>query len=108
MDRGVWFFGDMSVGCLTYAIVLRHDNFLVKQETAYEVRISDWSSDVCSSDRGGIGVREVVEQDAERPAVADDVVQMDGQHMVLAQPVQFCPEQQIGRASCRERVCKYV
>src|SRR3546814_3093294 len=31
--------------------------FLFKQETAYEVRISDWSSDVCSSDltrRGGV------------------------------------------------------
>src|SRR3546814_9648268 len=25
--------------------------FLFKQKTAYEVRISDWSSDVCSSDR---------------------------------------------------------
>src|SRR3546814_1785985 len=24
--------------------------FLVKQKTAYEMRISDWSSDVCSSD----------------------------------------------------------
>src|SRR3546814_1198957 len=24
--------------------------FLVKQKTAYEVRISDWSSDVCSAD----------------------------------------------------------
>src|SRR3546814_2727471 len=24
--------------------------FLVKQNTAYEMRISDWSSDVCSSD----------------------------------------------------------
>src|SRR3546814_2213953 len=24
--------------------------FFVKQKTAYEVRISDWSSDVCSSD----------------------------------------------------------
>src|SRR3546814_6115735 len=33
--------------------------FLFKQKTAYEVRISDWSSDVCSSDldRGGGGVR---------------------------------------------------
>src|SRR3546814_6999324 len=27
--------------------------FLFKQKTAYEVRISDWSSDVCSSDLGG-------------------------------------------------------
>src|SRR3546814_6960326 len=26
-----------------------------KQKTAYEMRISDWSSDVCSSDRGGGG-----------------------------------------------------
>src|SRR3546814_8257782 len=26
--------------------------FLFKQKTAYEVRISDWSSDVCSSDLG--------------------------------------------------------
>src|SRR3546814_373245 len=26
--------------------------FLFKQKTAYELRISDWSSDVCSSDRG--------------------------------------------------------
>src|SRR3546814_1222781 len=27
--------------------------FVFKQETAYEVRISDWSADVCSSDLGG-------------------------------------------------------
>src|SRR3546814_10015868 len=27
--------------------------FCVKQKTAYEWRISDWSSDVCSSDLGG-------------------------------------------------------
>src|SRR3546814_3648742 len=26
---------------------------LFKQKTAYEMRISDWSSDVCSSDLGG-------------------------------------------------------
>src|SRR3546814_14165416 len=29
--------------------------FLCKQKTAYEMRISDWSSDVCSSDLIGIG-----------------------------------------------------
>src|SRR3546814_10776466 len=27
--------------------------FFCKQKTAYEMRISDWSSDVCSSDLGG-------------------------------------------------------
>src|SRR3546814_11763442 len=29
--------------------------FLFKQKTAYEMRISDWSSDVCSSDLGARG-----------------------------------------------------
>src|SRR3546814_15100682 len=33
--------------------------FFFKQKTAYEMRISDWSSDVCSSDLGG---RRVVAQ----------------------------------------------
>src|SRR3546814_3314899 len=28
--------------------------FLFKQKTAYEMRISDWSSDVCSSDLGSL------------------------------------------------------
>src|SRR3546814_6781081 len=30
------------------------DCFLFKQKTAYEMRISDWSSDVCSSDLPGM------------------------------------------------------
>src|SRR3546814_20467464 len=33
--------------------------FFFKQKTAYEMRISDWSSDVCSSDLGHFG-KEVV------------------------------------------------
>src|SRR3546814_4502695 len=37
--------------------------FFFKQKTAYEVRISDWSSDVCSSDLPGESVRA---RDAER------------------------------------------
>src|SRR3546814_12190208 len=32
--------------------------FFFKQKTAYEVRISDWSSDVCSSDLTGVRVGE--------------------------------------------------
>src|SRR3546814_1913418 len=34
--------------------------FFFKQKTAYEMRMSDWSSDVCSSDLGGgsVGIRE--------------------------------------------------
>src|SRR3546814_4664347 len=38
---------------------MRHDDvgcfFFFKQKTAYEMRISDWSSDVCSSDLTLIG-----------------------------------------------------
>src|SRR3546814_10379841 len=30
--------------------------FVFKQKTAYEMRISDWSSDVCSSDLGLVGM----------------------------------------------------
>src|SRR3546814_3817965 len=30
--------------------------FFFKQKTAYEMRISDWSSDVCSSDLHGLGI----------------------------------------------------
>src|SRR3546814_8746580 len=35
----------LSNMCMRYIII-----FFFKQKTAYEVRISDWSSDVCSSD----------------------------------------------------------
>src|SRR3546814_6773171 len=31
--------------------------FFFKQKTAYELRISDWSSDVCSSDLGRVDLR---------------------------------------------------
>src|SRR3546814_3985945 len=31
--------------------------FFFKQKTAYEMRISDWSSDVCSSDLDHLGVQ---------------------------------------------------
>src|SRR3546814_944357 len=38
------------VRCLTRAFVRYSLVFFFKQKTAYEMRISDWSSDVCSSD----------------------------------------------------------
>src|SRR3546814_4993443 len=37
--------------CLCYVIFYF---FFFKQKTAYEMRISDWSSDVCSSDLAGV------------------------------------------------------
>src|SRR3546814_8847886 len=43
--------------------------FFFKQKTAYEMRISDWSSDVCSSDLKGVGEKAmeilVVERDGQ-------------------------------------------
>src|SRR3546814_2775746 len=36
--------------CLTRMMILLFHFFFFKQKTAYEMRISDWSSDVCSSD----------------------------------------------------------
>src|SRR3546814_8697299 len=36
--------------CNGYRIFLLFIVFFFKQKTAYEMRISDWSSDVCSSD----------------------------------------------------------
>src|SRR3546814_16585473 len=45
--------------------------FFFKQKTAYEMRISDWSSDVCSSDLFGADVLAVA--DGTIVAVRDDV-----------------------------------
>src|SRR3546814_1741985 len=72
--------------------------FFFKQKTAYEVRISDWSSDVCSSDLLARQV-ELVEP---HPTLAQRRVPLVGRHRRQARP------QQIGRASCRERVCQYA
>src|SRR3546814_4995580 len=83
--------------------------FFFKQKTAYEMRISDWSSDVCSSDleaepaRGG---------DAGHVGAVTVAVGHEGHVGEVGQPGQVGGERQvgveIGRASCRERVCQYV
>src|SRR3546814_6958877 len=44
--------------CLVLYVV---DFFFFKQKTAYEMRISDWSSDVCSSDLPDDIIREMRE-----------------------------------------------
>src|SRR3546814_2932053 len=67
-----------------------------KQKTAYEMRISDWSSDVCSSDLlsrlPGTQPEADPVQDAGRPTC--DRHYPDGKFRDV----------EIGRASCRERV----
>src|SRR3546814_21032677 len=125
--------------------------FFFKQKTAYEMRISDWSSDVCSSDLlaiapaalpddGSRACRAVADQasrQARRPCLHVDHRPADGAGRPQPPfPRMGCPSlvdgvrmdqddeefrhdparedaalrrgPQIGRASCRERVCKYV
>src|SRR3546814_657805 len=43
----MWMYGRVYCGCVSIYVCLF---FFFKQKTAYEMRISDWSSDVCSSD----------------------------------------------------------
>src|SRR3546814_2775759 len=113
--------------------------FFFKQKTAYEMRISDWSSDVCSSDlnllrgRALIAARRLVEvrkrsgkaaklnklvgknaattpeglvkafqEDTERKRMMIRTTEATRNRLI------FIVETQIGRASCRERVCQYV
>src|SRR3546814_10300025 len=45
------FVSSMSVSCVIFVCLVFFLFF--KQKTAYEMRISDWSSDVCSSDLAG-------------------------------------------------------
>src|SRR3546814_5630456 len=48
----------LSTCCLCmcdFILVVWYLFFFFKQKTAYEMRISDWSSDVCSSDLGVAG-----------------------------------------------------
>src|SRR3546814_10784895 len=98
-----------------------HHFFFFKQKTAYEMRISDWNSDVCSSDLEAwedFALREA--PDCTLPeADPEDICYLQYSsgstrfptgvavtHRALIHNL-FC-HAKIGRASCRERVCQYV
>src|SRR3546814_16694018 len=96
------------------------------------MRISDWSSDVCSSDLGCRGFLDLGERGghiaaaggARRVGGGADDDEVVVHHVGAADAVALGDERlfrrlgmheehaavavQIGRASCRERVCKYV
>src|SRR3546814_3121528 len=94
-----------------------------KQKTAYEMRISDWSSDVCSSD---LSLAERKGVTAGQLALAwvlhqgEDIVPIPGTRRldrlrenaaaadIVLSGEELSEIEQIGRASCRERVCQYV
>src|SRR3546814_20573608 len=92
------------------------------------MRISDWSSDVCSSDLGEGGARRPVRtvgviQDITDRKRAELALAASEERLRLAQGLsgvgsydwdilrdkaEASDVYQIGRASCRERVCQYV
>src|SRR3546814_19835911 len=115
--------------------------FFFNQKTAYEMRISDWSSDVCSSDLHVSADGAFADDATAHAPSAGDRIGPDGwlcfnrrsgqishrPHRIgsngiaglyperLIQQIgqAFPPSGQadafdIGRASCRERVCQYV
>src|SRR3546814_2441169 len=95
--------------------------FFFKQKTAYEMRISDWSSDVCSSDlEQAMSERKELtdeyllmrycalcmsrDEDADAIRYARDIIAADR----ALQDERDALDAEIGRASCRERACQYV
>src|SRR3546814_1091610 len=87
--------------------------FFFKQKTAYEMRISDWSSDVCSSDLSaaprGTDANRRRHRSLPRkcPSLAAWRVRTGYEPAARGQSW-LSAARQIGRASCRERVCQYV
>src|SRR3546814_2531198 len=96
--------------------------FFFKQKTAYELRISDWSSDVCSSDlieyhedRKPKRLDELAELDRELQRVEEEVLRevscmQPSQGRVpwpRALPAFVAFKEGVWRASCRDRVCQY-
>src|SRR3546814_16892148 len=103
--------------------------FFFKQKTAYEMRISDWSSDVCSSDlRSGLGqgdghqrqIALLPHPGAARAAQGGGHAPASGEGHQHRLDRRHAPETlgnlqlpriegcEIGRESCRERGCQYV
>src|SRR3546814_6141578 len=92
--------------------------FVFKQKTAYEMRISDWSSDVCSSDltlcvrighHGSAPFSSLTwPQEDTAIAVGYGGKCLDCRRCQRSDAFLAALRLGIGRASCRERVCQYV
>src|SRR3546814_7590993 len=105
--------------------------FFFKQKTAYEMRISDWSSDVCSSDlfvprhnfvnsetphpSGPRGTPLQASQPLGECSSRSSAISLPQKIHHISERTNSCSMYQsrgsrckIGRASCRERVCQYV
>src|SRR3546814_3229365 len=95
--------------------------FFFKQKTAYEMRISDWSSDVCSSDLIAQMQQFWVPASKALAVVAREGGEYGGREAICKRAhagllkskarlliVDDDTREKIGRASCRVRVWQYV
>src|SRR3546814_9113797 len=90
--------------------------FFFKQKTAYEMRISDWSSDVCSSDLRDCRVDMAARRLLVRVTAVDgDVIAIEAglaEGLYAFGRLRWLEGRnaglKIGRASCRDSVCQYV
>src|SRR3546814_3571829 len=97
--------------------------FFFKQKTAYEMRISDWSSDVCSSDLSDLPedlirsvklyfedlvIESLRAKNFSHSAINETAKELGNVNRTLVAENFRGYSLKIGRASCRERVCQYV
>src|SRR3546814_9591031 len=96
--------------CLFYGCNWCFLFFFFKQKTAYEMRISDWSSDVCSSDLDPAGIDLGYDRELRRAAAQDGA----GPDRVSGAPAHPRPcrseERRVGKecvSTCRSRWSPY-
>src|SRR3546814_9346914 len=88
--------------------------FFFKHKTAYEMRISDWSSDVCSSDLNSPLDGAIPRWEPKPRFGSRNPRQFNRSSIAPGCYISFVLRSilfslvEIGRASCRERVCQYV
>src|SRR3546814_3434669 len=97
-----------EVGCVLLVIF-----FFVKQKTAYEMRISDWSSDVCSSDLDMSELHLLHRRQFGRQIEAEDVEEGEGsaeQRKLEREQEGRSEERRVGKecvSTCRSRWSPY-
>src|SRR3546814_1926018 len=104
--------------CIAYVCIFVF--FCCKQKTAYEGRISDWSSDVCSSDLAEVAQYYALDEGVSLTGAIAGKASIWAEELTPTAPdVRTIAtyrdpggwldgKAEIGRAWCRERVCQYV